>query len=205
LTARRPRAQRPPADDASARLLRASVSSPAVFASFYLRHAEDVLAYFTRRTFDPETALELTAETFAQAFASRHRFRGTSGAEALGWLYAIARHQLARYIRKGKSEKRALQRLGVQQPSASDEDITRIERLAALPQLRALLARELGRLSEGQREAIQLRVVDGLSYPELARQLAVSEEVARSRVSRGLRELLFALEGSRAEIDDALG
>ncbi len=40
------------------------------------------------------------AETFAQAFASRRRFRDR-GLGATGWLYGIARHLLARYFRTG--------------------------------------------------------------------------------------------------------
>jgi hypothetical protein len=48
-----------------------------------------------RRTLDPEVALDLTAETFAEAFEHRHRLRGSTEREALGWLWAIADHQLA--------------------------------------------------------------------------------------------------------------
>ena len=54
-----------------AELLLASKVSPSAFVELYRRHAEDVLRYFAKRTLDPEAAAELTAETFAQAFASR--------------------------------------------------------------------------------------------------------------------------------------
>src|ERR687888_372763 len=70
------------------------------FGGFYERHAEGVLRFFARRTLDPEAAAELTAETFAQAFVSRTRFRAR-GLGGAGWLYAVARHQLARFHRRG--------------------------------------------------------------------------------------------------------
>lgn len=38
-----------------------------------------------------EVARDLTAETFAQAFRGRRRFRGTTEAEAPAWLYTIGR------------------------------------------------------------------------------------------------------------------
>jgi RNA polymerase sigma-70 factor (ECF subfamily) len=38
--------------------------------------------FLARRTFDVEVARDLTAETFAQAFEHRGRFRGQSDAEA---------------------------------------------------------------------------------------------------------------------------
>jgi DNA-directed RNA polymerase specialized sigma24 family protein len=54
---------------------------------FYDRHARSVLAYFARRTRDPESAADLTAETFAAAIVSRRRFRpGPEPASA--WLSA---------------------------------------------------------------------------------------------------------------------
>jgi DNA-directed RNA polymerase specialized sigma24 family protein len=49
-----------------------------------------VLAFLARRTFDTEAARDLMAETFAQAYRSRTRFRGSSDAEAAAWLYSIA-------------------------------------------------------------------------------------------------------------------
>jgi DNA-directed RNA polymerase specialized sigma24 family protein len=52
-------------------LLLASRAEPVAFVELYRRHAEDLLRYFARRTLDPEAAAELTAETFAEAYASR--------------------------------------------------------------------------------------------------------------------------------------
>jgi DNA-directed RNA polymerase specialized sigma24 family protein len=44
------------------------------------------------------------------------------------------------------------------------------------------------------REAIQLRVVGERSYRQVADALNISEEAARTRVSRGLRDLAQALQ-----------
>ena len=66
---------RPVADDRTdSDLLLASRADPATFVELYRRHAEDLLRYFARRTLDPEAAAELTAETFAEAFASRSNY-----------------------------------------------------------------------------------------------------------------------------------
>jgi len=47
----------------------------------------------------------------------------------------------------------------------------------------------LGDLSEVQREALHLYVVDEQPYLHVAARLGVSEPAARARVSRGLRAL----------------
>jgi len=62
-------------DSSDEELLTRSVSRPDLFAAFYHRHAENILGFFARRTLDPHVAADLTAETFAEAFASRRRFR----------------------------------------------------------------------------------------------------------------------------------
>ncbi len=69
------------------------------FVALYERDAETVLLFFTRRTLDVEVALDLTAETFAQAWRGWSRVRLDSVEEVQGWLFTIARRQLGRYLR----------------------------------------------------------------------------------------------------------
>jgi RNA polymerase sigma factor (sigma-70 family) len=76
------------------------------------------------------------------------------------------------------------------------DDQARIEELADLEPIRSAVAEHFKRLSQEQRDAVQLRVVDELPYAEVARQLRVSENAARARVSRGLRELARSLNHS---------
>lgn len=79
-------------------------------------------------------------------------------------------------------------------PVAHEDDVREIEEAAQLDELRATLAAELDRLSDGQQEALRLRIVEERSYDEVARALGVSEQTARARVSRGLRTLAGALD-----------
>jgi DNA-directed RNA polymerase specialized sigma24 family protein len=62
---------------------------------------------------------------------------------------------------------------------------------------RSTLDGELARLSEGERAAVQLRVVEQLDYPTVAARLGCSEQAARTRVHRGLGRLATRLEGDR--------
>jgi RNA polymerase sigma factor (sigma-70 family) len=164
------------------------------FASLYEREGELVLVFLARRTLDVEVAMDLTAETFALALGSWRRVRGLAPEQARAWLFTVARRQHARYLRTARVESRALRRLGIQVPRVHEDDLAAVEERAGLAGLRALLREELGRLSEGQRDALRLRVVEERSYEEVARTLGVSEQTARARVSRGLRTLMAALE-----------
>lgn len=170
------------------------MAEPRASLDLYESSAESVLLFFTRRTFDPQAALDLTAETFAQAWAGWSRVRVDSAEEVHGWLFTIACRQLGRYLKRGVVERRAISKLGFSIPVVAEDRIAEIEHLADLEELRSVLALELQKLSGEQRQALQLRVVDELTYAEVARRLGTSEQAARARVSRGLRALSASLE-----------
>jgi RNA polymerase sigma factor (sigma-70 family) len=174
-------------------LLTASAADPGVFTELYRRHAEDLLRYFARRTLDPEAAAELTAETFAQAFASRTTYRDT-GANGVAWIYGVARHQLGRFFRSGRVDRAARRRLGMPERELPPADYERVEDLIDFGPIRGAIAEAMETLREDHREALRFRVIEELPYPEVARRLACSEANARQRVSRGLRRLALVLQ-----------
>lgn len=162
--------------------------------ALYARHRDELLLFLVRRTADAQVAMDLWAETFALAVEGRRRYRGTSDAEAAGWLYGIARRQLALYYRRGRTEDRAVRRLGLERPPAPPEVLAEAERRAGLDAVRVELAAALATLSEPVRDAVRLRVVDELPYADLAARLRISEPAARARVSRGLAALADLLD-----------
>ncbi len=149
--------------------------------------------FLTRRTLDGEVALELTAETFAQAWLGWPRVRTDSEEEMRAWLFTIARRQLGRYLRRGRAQQSALRRLGLSTPAAHEDDLAAIEEAAGVEALRADLATELQQLSADQREALRLRVIEEMPYEEVAGRLGISEPTARARVSRALRSMQRSL------------
>jgi RNA polymerase sigma factor (sigma-70 family) len=166
-------------------------------ADLYREEGERVLMFLTRRTWDAEVAVELTAETFALALGSWGKLGSLAAEQQRAWLFTVARRQLARYVRRAKVERRAIERLGMEVPAVDPDEAAEIERRAGLEELRELIALELARLGAAPREALRLRVVEERPYGEVARMLGVSEQTARARVSRALRRLGDALEARR--------
>jgi RNA polymerase sigma factor (sigma-70 family) len=163
--------------------------APDAFVAFYREHAEAVLAFFARRTLDAEVAADLTAETFAAAYAARARFRD-HGDGAAHWVFGIARNKLSRYYRSSRVERDARDRIGLpDRAPLSDDDLTRIDDLADFAPTGEAVRQALAELSEADRRVLQLRVVESRPYPEIASLLGCSEQAARVRVSRGLQRL----------------
>lgn len=179
-------------------LILRSTREPELFGVLFERHAEPMLAFFARRTLDAEAAAELVAETFAEAFSSRGRFRNV-GVDGAGWLYGIGRNLLSRYFRSGAVDARARRRLGMPERTVGDDDYERIEELIDFERVRAEVRDALAGLPDDQREAVTLRVVDGLAYTSVAQALGCTEPTARARVSRGLRRIARELTGEGRE------
>jgi RNA polymerase sigma-70 factor (ECF subfamily) len=170
-----------------------SQERPIAFADFYEELYDQVLSHLVRRTLDPEAAFDLTAESFARAYAYRMSFKGTTDAEAYAWLWSIVRTRLADWYERGRVEREALHRLGLEPMPLTDPEIERVEELVDLPNLRARLADAMSDLPPGLQQAVQRRLVDGEAYADIADDLQMSEDAIRARVSRGLKRLASTL------------
>ncbi len=107
-------------------LLEIGLRDAEAFGVLYDRYEETLLGFFRRATGRADLAADLTAEVFAAALASLGAFRPDLGS-AKGWLFGIARHELAQSWRKGRVEARARMRLGMEPMALSDEDLERID------------------------------------------------------------------------------
>lgn len=170
----------------------------------YDLYAEELLAFLARRTYDPEVAVDVLAETFAVAFEKRKRFRGDDDQTARAWIYTIARRQLADYFRGERAQLRALNRLCVERRSLTVAEYERIEELASTRALRDLVAGEIARIPDEQREAVRLRVICEENYASIAGLLGISQDTARARVSRGVRALRAAVASPHDETNSDL-
>lgn len=159
------------------------------FETLYDRVAERLLIYLARRVRDPDSAAELWSECWAAAFEGWPRCRASGHAEAEGWIFGIARNQLAAYYRSGTIQRRALERLRWVAPPLSADEREWIERVSEHETLSPALEEALAELPPKRRQAVQLRVLEDLPYDAIAKRLGCSEQSARAHVSRGLRGL----------------
>ncbi len=185
-----------------ARALRASEEDPAAFERVFADQFARLLSRTVRQVFDSEIAVDVTAETLAEAFIQRRRFRGSTDAEVVGWLNGIASRKVANFYRKAAVERRALNKLGIEPPELSEDEHREVLRRIDQPVLREVLKEALAELSREQQQALTLRIVEETPYPELAEQLGISEQAARQRVARGLRTLRKKLGKKRSLLEE---
>jgi RNA polymerase sigma factor (sigma-70 family) len=166
-----------------AALLAAARTDAGTFRELYDRYAERIHGYFVRRTGNEDASFDLTAETFAQAWLVRARFRDDADGSAAPWLFGIARNVLLMSLRRGRLERRAAERLGIA------ERLDGHYEPASLPPADSWadgVDELLEELPLNQRQAVRLRVVEDLSYEQVAVALGTTASAARVRVHRAL-------------------
>jgi RNA polymerase sigma-70 factor, ECF subfamily len=181
-----------------AELLRVAGRDPEAFREFYDRYAVWIRSWFVRHTGSETASLDLTAETFAQAWHASGRFKDEAGGSGAPWLFGIARNLLRQYHKHNRVEFAARERLGLEAAFADCEDYERVEERSEVNTLAPLLRHALRALPIEQRRALELRIVHQLPYEAVAGRLGCSQNAARLRVSRALRALTTQMKGAQA-------
>jgi len=166
-------------DDA---LVRAAASGDRrAFGELYLRHARMVHGILVARV-PPQAAEDLLHDVFVSAL---ERLGGLRSARAFrGWLIAIARNRAVDYFRENGAceplEAIEERRAGGSAPGA--EPFWILDRIRSLP--------------EAYRETLILRLVEGLTGPEIARQTGLAPDSVRVNLCRGMKMLRRLLGGT---------
>ena len=180
-----------------AELLTAASDDPQAFREFYDRYAVWIRSWFVRHTGSETASLDLTAETFAQAWHASRRFRDEADGSGAPWLFGIARNLLRQYHKHNRIESAARARMGLPVAAAECEDYERIDERSEVGALTPLLRHAVRALPADQRRALELRVVHGLPYEAVAGRLGCSQNAARLRVSRALRALTTQMRSAQ--------
>ncbi|MHB1834343.1 MAG: RNA polymerase sigma factor [Solirubrobacteraceae bacterium] len=175
-------------------LIRAACSDPAAFEALFERHAMVLRQWLLAQTRDMAVAEDLLAETFAQAWCSLRRFRGEDERSGGAWLYAIARHLLYRHYRHGRAETAARRRLGMSTLASCDGGIDDLPDRLDSAELGDAVREAFAALGPDQRRAIDCRVLEELSFEDVAAHAGCTSMTARTRVFRGLAALRAAIE-----------
>jgi RNA polymerase sigma factor (sigma-70 family) len=180
-----------------AELLKLARQDPEAFREFYDRYAVWIRSWFQRHTGSDTASLDLTAETFAQAWHASRRFKDLADGSGAPWLFGIARNLLRQYHKHNRIESAARERLGVQAACAGD-DYERVDDRGEAGALAPLLRHAMRALPADQRRALELRVVHQLPYDAVAGRLGCSQNAARLRVSRALRAITTQMRSAQA-------
>ena len=145
------------------------------------RHAQSLARFVASLGVLPASE-EVVQDTFVKAFGSLDTFRAESSLRS--WLFTIARRLVLDQRRASTRDRLHVALDGVQDQLVSADDV--LDGVVAdesAERVRAAVAR----LSPMQREVFTLRVVEGLSYKEIASVASTTEGAARVHYHNAMR------------------
>ncbi len=161
------------------------------FAEIVRSHYSSLLATAYHRLRNAEDAKDAVQETLLRALLALDRFGDTGDWRLGAWLNTILIHVCADIPARRHPTTPLDEWVLETVPYGTEETSSDPVALAAVK-------RAIDELPESQRRAFQLRLVDGLSYGEVAGTLGISEVNARARVKRARAALRQTLSGSKA-------
>lgn len=153
---------------------------PDAFGELFRRHKDRMWAVALRTTRDPELAADAVQDGFISAFRRAESFRGD--AQVTTWLHRIIVNACLDRLRRIKPTSELPEYELADRHDAHASTVVRLD-----------VQEALGKIPEGQRLALTLVDMQGLSVAEAAQVLEVAEGIIKSRCARGrtaLAELL---------------
>ncbi len=177
-------------------LRRAAAGDHDAFEQLVLAHQKAVYNLALRMTGSPDDALDLSQEAFLRAWRGLPDYR--SDASFSTWLYRLTSNICIDFLRRRAREKTVpLYGFGEEEdelplpdpgPDAETRALSRLERQE--------VAAAMQSLDLEYRQALTLRVIDGLSYAEIAEVLNVPAGTVKSRIARAREKMRALLQKS---------
>jgi RNA polymerase sigma-70 factor (ECF subfamily) len=165
----------------------ANGAAAAEFERLYRSHVDVVTAFFARRSADPQTVADLTADTFVQVITSFSTFDPHLGT-ARAWVFGIARRVYAAHCAAHSQQRDKVLRLAGRRELDPDQVEELLDRIDAERDGRRLVT-ELTTLPTLDRAVVELVDLAGLRATEAAGVLGLSAGAVRMRLMRARARL----------------
>ena len=164
-------------------VLRAKAGDPAAFEQLMLDHQNRVYTLCLRMTGSREDALDVSQETFLNAWRGLASFQGNSSFST--WVYRLASNACIDFLRK---QKRRQEDLSLDDPDAPlpepADPKSSPEKALERQELRQAVERGLQSLPSHYRQVLVMRELSGLSYQEIGAALDLDLGTVKSRIAR---------------------
>jgi RNA polymerase sigma-70 factor (ECF subfamily) len=167
---------------------RALQGSERAWLSLVRRYEKRVYNLCLRLCGNRQDALDLTQEAFLAVYRNLPNYRGDG--VFVGWLLRIASHRGVDFLRRRHSN--PLHAAGEVDDEHSDH--RNASEATEQQRLRAALNRQMQQLSPEQRVVVELKFFQHFTFEEIAAQIGIPENTAKTRLYSALSKLRSAEE-----------
>jgi RNA polymerase sigma-70 factor, ECF subfamily len=162
-------------------------------SELYSRHAQTLRGMIGKVIREESEADDVLQESFLQIWREAASYCPDIG-RPLGWAVTIARRRAIDRLRRRASYRRAKQRFEDEtRPQAGLSFGNAVAAEIAGSDLRRFLDRQMQRLPDGQREAVELAYFGGLTQREIAEATRTPLGTVKTRLQLGLQKLTQAI------------
>jgi RNA polymerase sigma-70 factor (family 1) len=171
------------ADDWVARI---QAGDSRAFEALYLAFYAPLCAFVATIVGNPAQSEDIVQDLLCRIWERREAWRPSNGG-ARRYLFGAARNRALNHLKRERIEARAADVFPI------EGDATTPERFAEARDFSAALSRALADLPPRCRQACILRWRYGLTYPEIAGAMGVTQKAVEALLTRGLKALRAAL------------
>lgn len=166
------------------------------FEQLLLEHQKNVYNLCYRMAGDPDDAMDLSQETFLRAWRCLDQYQFASAFST--WLYRLCSNICIDFLRKRRRQQTVPLTFedadGEEQTYAVPDERPLPEEQVELKLTHETLAAAMAQLLPEHRAVLQLRVVNEMSYEQIADVLDIQIGTVKSRLSRARNQLKKILE-----------
>jgi RNA polymerase sigma-70 factor (ECF subfamily) len=166
-------------------MLRIAGGNENAFEELYDRLSSQVFGLVLRILKDQAQSEEVAQEVFVEAWQQAARYDPARG-KAITWLLTLAHRRAVDRVRASQASKDRDLREGIKEFQSSYDDV---EDTAIAHDEGRRVNEALDRLSETQRDAIQLAYFGGYTHSEVAELLKIPVGTAKTRIRDGMNKL----------------
>lgn len=166
-------------------IAQAQAGNELAFSKLYDACYEPVLRYIAIRVPAADDAEDLAQQVFIRFYKNLHNWHD-QGYSPLAYIFTIARSVVADYWRSQKN--RPIENSEEVLPLLVDSR-ARPDELAHSADTKSAILSAIAELPDNYQEVIALRLIDGLTSPEISQMIGKSEVATRQLYSRGLAKL----------------
>ena len=159
----------------------------------YLKEARSIQGLLRRSLYRPEDREEMLHEIYLQLVSGHNTFRGD--ARLSTYVYQVARITILQKFRRENTLKRGKIYRTISEPfEIPDQNQSNPEYAYSMKEARQILRELIERLPAAYRETLRLRVLEDLSYEEIARRMDLPLNTVSTKIHKGKKLLALILK-----------
>lgn len=146
------------------------------------RHGDELLHFVYAKTRDEDVAQDIVQESWMKFVDAVKTGKYSEQGTFLAWIYRVARNKTMDYFRKQKrSKEQSMENCMFMVDAQMDEQFNADE-LMCMGDMHELMWKAVQNLPENQKEVIEMRIVAGMSFKEIAEETGVGINTALGRM-----------------------